>query len=702
VRLLLGELSRTDGEDQVALRGTSRLVPRLRRLPADVGGAATSIRADATYLVTGGLGTLGLAIAGWLAESGARSLVLTGRSKPNDRARAAIAELEARGVSVRVARADVATETDVRRLVREFRTLPPLRGVIHCAGVLDDGILAQMDWAKFTRATAPKIRGAWLLHRFTRDLPLDFFVLQSSMLSLIGSAGQCNYTAANAFLDALASHRRTTRLPASAINWGPWANAGMAAASGARGEAIWRSRGMRYIPPDRGIRLFGEILERGLESVAVTITDWPAFVRQSVAASHLYADLAAPSAPAVRSETATLSPPEPAPARKVASGDGRGSLLDFVGQQVKDQLGLDEPIAPDQPLNELGLDSLMSVNLANRLEQALGASVPIAKLIGGASLNHIVDDLLPRISIPVRNEEAAARVAPVERHAPAPSHADESVESAKPQEPRATGDRWLVFPRPNPAARQRLFCFPFAGAGAAPFRPWAERLDPAIELVAVEPPGHGARVHEKPIDRLESYLDALLAAMAPYLDKPCAFFGNCLGGLAAFEAATRLRAQAGTRIAHLFVSGTRPPHLLEKFGHFEEDLLKHVLRLADYDPFLPAYEQPDDVFAEFIQHFNIEATQEMLANPELRALLLPGIRADFEITSQYRHRPTGAWDIPITSFVGLGDPYVSRDDALAWSRYTHGPFNLLLREGAHFLIVEDREFIVRSVNEELG
>lgn len=704
-KLLLAELLCGGGEDQIALRGAARFCARLRRLPRDVAGKRVSIRPDATYLVTGGLGTLGLAAAGWLAEEGAHSLVLTGRNGANDRARSAISELEARGASVRVIKADVAVERDVRRLVRDLRRLPPLRGVVHCAGVLDDGVLTQLDWTRFCRATAPKIRGGWLLHKLTAKLALDFFVVQSSILSLVGSAGQANYTAGNAFLDALAAHRRASGLCATAINWGPWAQSGMAASSGARGEAIWRARGMRYIPPGRGIRVFGDILERNLDSVAVTNTDWPAFGRTSANASRLCEDLAALSGDAPDPVAAPDAPL--AVAARSPSGDARAWLLDAVERHVIEQLGLEERIDPAQPLSELGLDSLMSVNLANRLEQALGASVSIAKLIRGASLNHIVDDLLPRVSIrdaapgpgaPAQDAAAVMhpKASPTLRQADAPPIATQE---------KTAGEGWLVFPRPNAAARVRLFCLPFAGAGAAPFRPWAELLDPAVELVAVEPPGHGGRVQEPPVDRLESYLDALLTAMSPFADKPCALFGNCLGGLIAFEAARQLVAR-GARVAHLFVSGTRPPHAVDRFGPFERDLLKHVLRLPDYDPFVAAHEQPDHVFAEFIRRFEIEATDEMLANAELRALLLPGIRADFAITSQYRYRGGGAnageWTVPITSFVGLGDPYVSREDALGWSRHTSGSFKLLPRAGAHFLIVEDREFIVGSINRELG
>jgi acyl transferase domain-containing protein/surfactin synthase thioesterase subunit len=669
---LVAELLHGDGESEIALREAGRFVARLEPLPSADGWTPVTIRTDATYLITGGLGTLGLAVARWLVDRGARSLALTSRRAPDAEARAAIARLESLGATVRVIAADVASAADVHRLFRSLAAAPPLAGVVHGAGVLADGIVAGMDWAQFARVTAPKIRGAWLLHRATRGMTLDFFVLHSSLLSLVGSAGQANYTAGNAFLDALAAHRRAQGLPATVINWGPWAEAGMAASAGARGEAIWRERGVRYIPPERGIQLFGEALGRGLDAVAVTSTDWPAFVRAAPGA-RLCRDLAAQPAP------------RPEPGGAAPLGEGRAALAAAVAQQVREQLGLDDPVASDQPLNELGLDSLLAVNLANRLEQALGASVAVGKLIRGASINQIVDDLLPRATV------SAASVPQTESVRPASSGAGS----------RTAADGWLVFPRPNAAARVRLFCLPFAGAGAAPFRPWLEQLDPSIELVAVEPPGHGARVSEPALDRLDAYLDALGAALARHADKPCAFFGNCLGGLIAFEAARRLHA-AGATVTHLFVLGTRPPHSLARIGKFEHDLLRRLLDLPGYDPFLPAHQQPEEVFGELIRAFDIGATAEMLANPELRALLLPAIRADFAITAQYRDRPGAAWSVPITSFVGLDDPYVSRADALEWSRYTEGAFRLVPRAGAHFLIAEDRDFIVRSISQELA
>src|SRR4029077_6719287 len=121
-----------------------------------------------------------------------------------------------------------------------------------CAGLLDDGIIMQMDWQKFDRVAEPKIAGGWLMHAFTRRLHLTHFVLFSSILSLIGSTGQANYAAANAFLDALAPRRRSARLPAPPLNWGPWADSGLATASGDKGRLIWRARGTEYIDADTG------------------------------------------------------------------------------------------------------------------------------------------------------------------------------------------------------------------------------------------------------------------------------------------------------------------------------------------------------------------------------------------------------------------------------------------------------------------
>ncbi len=267
------QLGVADGEDQVALRGDRRWVPRL--MPFDRADAAPAgpgaLRPDATYLITGGLGGLGLAVAGWMVERGARHLVLVGRSAPSAAAEAALERLRGSGAEVTFRRADVAEEAELGAVVTALRErMPPLRGVVHAAGVLDDAPIAELDSGRLARVLAPKVEGAWNLHAATAGEPLDFFVLFSSAVSVLGSPGQGNYAAANTFLDALAHYRRRLGLPAVSIDWGPWAEVGLVAGGdflpaspGGGGE------GVKGIAPERGLAELGRALGAGVAQLAV-------------------------------------------------------------------------------------------------------------------------------------------------------------------------------------------------------------------------------------------------------------------------------------------------------------------------------------------------------------------------------------------------------------------------------------------------
>ena len=688
---LVSELFRGDGEGEVCLRNGTRFVARLRRHQRKAARASVRFRRDSTYLITGGLGMLGLRVAQWLVERhDVRSLVLVSRHAAEGRARNAVESLRTRGVDVRVVTADVSVEADVRRLLGEVcRQGLPLRGVIHGAGVLDDGIVGQLEWSKFARVVAPKIRGSWFLHHYTRDLQLDFFILNSSLLSLTGSAAQANYTAGNAFLDTLGAYRRGVGLPATVVNWGPWADEGMAAATGSRGAAIWRARGTRPIPPDDGLRVLEHVISQGLDQVAVTITDWAMYLKQFSEPPPLYAELAREVGAAHRAKRAVPEGDVQARLRTAPASEHRALLLEFVQAQVADELGFTEDIDPQQPLNELGLDSLMSVNVANRLEQGLGMAVAVATLMRGPSVVELVDELLVRLPRPTEDPPA-----------PMPTSVGHGSRAGAVSLVEAGG--WLVFPRPNPSARRRLFCFHYAGGGAGTFRPWADALDATIELVAIEPPGRGGRAGEPLIESLDVFVGRLIPAMSPYLDKPFAFFGHCLGALLLFETARALLARGPLHLEHVFISGARPPHLLQREGPFERDLLTTLVRHPQFDPFRPGHEQPDPVFADIIRHFDIDATDGFLGNPELRALLLPAVRADFAMAASYRFTATPAWDVPLTCFVGHGDPYVTQEDAVQWGHYTRVSFQAWIRNTAHFLIVDDRPFILDTINASLS
>jgi NAD(P)-dependent dehydrogenase (short-subunit alcohol dehydrogenase family) len=209
---------------------------------------------DATYLITGGLGGLGLAIAEWMVEKGARHLVLVGRSAPSPDARQSIERMESRGAQIRTEAVDIASSSQLAAaLDRIGTTMPPLRGVFHCAAILDDGMISSLNQARFKSVFPAKVMGAIHLHDLTRRLDLDFFTMFSSVTSVLGPPGQSNYAAANAFLDSLAHHRKAHGLPGMAINWGPWSEVGMAARS-ERASRIGM-RGLGAISPLDGTAL---------------------------------------------------------------------------------------------------------------------------------------------------------------------------------------------------------------------------------------------------------------------------------------------------------------------------------------------------------------------------------------------------------------------------------------------------------------
>jgi surfactin synthase thioesterase subunit len=220
-------------------------------------------------------------------------------------------------------------------------------------------------------------------------------------------------------------------------------------------------------------------------------------------------------------------------------------------------------------------------------------------------------------------------------------------------------------------------------------------------VVAIEPPGRLGRITEAPVADINQFVKQLVPAMQDLLDRPFAFFGHCLGALTMYEAARSLIRTTQARPSHLFVSGARPPDRIADQGRFEQRVMHDLLKLAEFRISLPAYAQPDDVFAELIRHFNIRATEELLSHPTLRQLILPLVRAEFQMATNYRFVRESPWEIPITCFASKGDPYVSRKHALGWGRFTNSRLQVHIREGAHFAVVDDVAFIHDVINREL-
>jgi acyl transferase domain-containing protein/acyl carrier protein len=419
------EISTPDGENQIAFRSGRRLVARLvRRRQAGVRATTLRWRTDASYLISGGLGDLGLMVARWMVAQGARRLILLGRSKLPPRSSwssldidshlarqiAAIRELEESGASVHLVSADVADEKQMRDFLDEFHAegWPPIGGVVHAAGVLQDGLLLQLDAAAMSTVLRPKMVGGWLLHRLLRDAPLDFFVVFSSAGSLIGQPGQGNYAAANAFLDALAHHRRAQGLPALSINWGAWAKLGFAETEG--GRSLTRRLallGIRSMPPKRALEVMDRLLHEDATQVVALPVNWGKYHEFYPAGTEpaLLSDLANE----VAADTSqAVHPAEKRSAILDAAPADRAQLLQsYVNEQVARVLGLSpSQLDIQQPLTNLGLDSLMAVELKNRIAADLGVNVPMVKFLQGFSVAQAATLLLDQLTSEADNPSA--------------------------------------------------------------------------------------------------------------------------------------------------------------------------------------------------------------------------------------------------------------------------------------------------------
>jgi len=329
------------------------------------------LRGDRTYLVTGGLGGIGCVLAGWLAERGAGAIVLNGRRDPDPEASETIEALRERGVTVAVELADMTDAAALdAMLARIDATLPPLGGVIHSVGVLSDGALTNQTWEKFADVLWPKVLGAWHLHRATADRDLDLFVLFSSVAGTLGNAGQANHSAANAFLDQLAAHRRALGLPGQSIAWGAWSGLGEAEEQRARIARQLEAQGTGWIAPTQGLRALEHLMRQDLAGGMVAAVDWQVFSENHAQHSPLLEDLL--EAAADGADAAQATPEDPlAGIGDAAPAERTRMLVSFVQRELQAVMRLPTAPAPDVEFSDLGMDSLMAVEMRNRVNRAL-------------------------------------------------------------------------------------------------------------------------------------------------------------------------------------------------------------------------------------------------------------------------------------------------------------------------------------------
>ncbi|PSB05585.1 short-chain dehydrogenase, partial [Pleurocapsa sp. CCALA 161] len=386
IKILVSELLSPDIEDQIVYRQGLRRVARLTKARLKPENKSKSedkviIKSKGTYLITGGFGALGLELAQWMVTEGAKHIVLVGRSEPNKTAVQKIEELEKAGANVSVLKGDISQQEELVHILEQIEAfLPPLQGVIHAAGILDDGLLSSMKWEQFTKVMAPKVQGSWHLHQLTQHLMLDFFVCFSSMASILGSPGQGNYAAANAFMDALVYHRQSTGLPGLSINWGPWSQGGMAARLARSHQIRWQKMGVDSITTERGLQALSQWLNQSVAQVSVMPISWHKFLQQ----------FEGKSIPPILSNMpgiATQNQSVPRERQKLEEFKEQLKslnqprrvqlLINYLTEIVIKILGLSQNNLPNprKGFFDLGMDSLRALELSRDLKSDLGIAL---------------------------------------------------------------------------------------------------------------------------------------------------------------------------------------------------------------------------------------------------------------------------------------------------------------------------------------
>ena len=374
LEMLLGQIRTQQQEDHLAFRDRRIYIARLVK-QALAESKPFKLHSDATYLITGGMGALGLQVAQWMVRQGVRHFVLTSRRGISEATKDAIARIEQTGAKVLVSRANVCSTEEMTALFEQVRqSMPPLKGVIHAAGIVEFQPLKEIQLSQLEAMLSPKVVGSWILHQLTKNLELDFFVGFSSIASVWGSTGQAHYAAANHFLDGLAHYRDSIGLPGQSINWGPWDGGGMAEFEA---QNLLRRIGVELLQPDRGVEALGQLLGENQPQMTVARINWSLFKQIYMARGKglLLKGIATQPVPikelSSKSDSNILEKLE-----GVSKKEGFDLLIAYVRDEVAQVLKLrdSQVLSQEQDFFEMGMDSLMALELKNKIEIDLNCS----------------------------------------------------------------------------------------------------------------------------------------------------------------------------------------------------------------------------------------------------------------------------------------------------------------------------------------
>jgi NADPH:quinone reductase-like Zn-dependent oxidoreductase/surfactin synthase thioesterase subunit/NADP-dependent 3-hydroxy acid dehydrogenase YdfG/acyl carrier protein len=632
-----------------------------------------TFRPDRSYLITGGASGFGLEIARWMVERGARHLILLSRSGSKSIVDgAAINAMKDCGAEVVMARADVGDRDAVDRLMQQLNTkMPPLAGVIHGAAVMDDASIPSMDMTRFARVFEPKAQGAWNLHEATiaAGANLDFFMMLSSISSVLGFCGQVNYVAANSFQDALAHYRRQRGLPATSINLGVMGQyAGLSRAVNDEQDVIGllESHGLLVMSLANVLgKLEATLVQQPVQRMTGRF-DWSLFrtAYPHLARDTRFLEIMSDATLGLRKSRSSL--------RAALTELEAGPRHERLQRELTAALARVLDVGPEQldataSIDILGLDSLMLTQLRNWVLRSLDINLPLIKLLKGPSMETLATELLTQLQT-----SGAAAGTTTDITQGTPTFALAEMDGIQVLDP------WLIRGRGPTDAPLRLICFHSMGVGASLFTNFLLNPPEHYDILAVQTPGRENRLAEPVAENVDRLADQIVPQLLPLFDRPVVIWGHSFGGIVAREVMRRLRERHQCTPLHFVVTGTIAPHLLPLWQK-REVMLKAMV--ADNSP-------------EYLVSLS-----RYVDDPELLKAILPLMRRDFPLLTSYRFQQIPPLNCPVTAFAARQDDMVYTDEIRAWARHTHGGFDLIEVDGDHWFLNRNRKLITATLED---
>lgn len=639
-----------------------------------------SCDSSGSYLVTGGTGGIGRRFVDALIRAGARHVFVTSRREPCEAVRAWISRADEVGANIEWVRADASREQDMQDVFERIHASgKPLRGIGHAAGVGGSTPMEDMTEQEYARVCGAKIDGGWILHKFALGASIEFFLGFSSIAAVLAGRGQGAYAAANAGLDALITHRRSLGLPGTSVRWGLWGGEGIPnETERERIEAL----GLEPMDGDQALSLLGTLVSSQASAPIVASVKWSTCIEMIDAAGEN------PLFHVLRPHNAESEMPALEKSIVRSSAQIRELVLSMIARHADVPAAM---IPLDRSLAHIGLDSLGAYALKGSLQNH-GVELSTELFIDGSSIQQLIDaalncktitpdrsrpePLLEPVVIETMPENPSVKFSPTERWRSASRGVDRG---------------WFVKQTAEIEAKHRLICFPYAGGSPSVFADWTGEMPLGIEIFSAQLPARAARLSEPPVKRMRVLIDALVDAYMELESMPTAFMGHCFGALIMYELAHALAARGLELPTYLFVSGARSPQ-----SYTQMQLLADVEQFSPKPP-LQLPELDDDALVDALTEMRFADTVEALHQPELRQLLLPAVRADFEMSNNYFYSNRPSLPVPIFAMGGRADGYVTALQLLGWREHTNADFSHEYCSGGHYFIAENRERWIKHI-----